>query len=46
MQSLWRKLPEPVRHLLGALGAVLIITLPFLVLGLDHRCIQLISCDH
>jgi hypothetical protein len=35
-----------MRHLLGALGAVLIITLPFLVLGLDHRCIQLVGCHY
>ena len=46
MRSLWRKLPEPVRHLLGALCAVLMLTLPFLMLGVDHRCIQLIGCQH
>jgi hypothetical protein len=46
MRSLWRKLPEPMRHLLGALGVVLIITLPVLVLCLDHRCIQLVGCHH
>jgi hypothetical protein len=46
MRSLWRKLPEPMRHLMGALAAVLIMTLPLLVLGLDHRCVQLINCHH
>ena len=46
MRSPWRKLPEPLRHLLGALGVVLILTLPFLALGLNHRCIQLVGCQH
>jgi hypothetical protein len=31
---------------MGALAAVLIITLPLLVLSLDHRCVQLVSCRH
>ena len=43
MKEKWDRLPEPVRHLLTVLGAVLITTLPVMVLGLDNRCIQLFN---
>ena len=41
--ALWHKLPDGLQLCIGVVFAVLIFTLPFFLLALDNRCIQLIG---
>lgn len=41
MRALWNKLSDKWRHIIGALLVVLIFRLPFFLLALDNRCLQL-----